>query len=348
MSTSERQIDIIVICKRATRRWRLYVVVSAVVAVVACAIILPIPRGYTSRVVIAPEIGNMLDAGGLSSIASQFGVNLGNTANGDAIYPELYPELLKSNDFLVNITDCRVQTSDGGIDTTYYAYLDKHQKRNPLLAPIAWVRRMFKKKNAAADGKINLFRLTRRQSDVLTTISDNITCASDLKTGLLTIVVKDQDPLVAATIATVTCQKLQEFITRYRTKKATGDMLYYQKLAAEAKGSYERSRRRYAGYSDSNRDAVLTSFTSKKNELDNEMQLRAQTYSMVSTQLQNARAKIQERTPAFTVVRSASVPLKPDSPKRVAFVAIMVVLGWIITTIYVCRDLFAELLSRND
>lgn len=349
MSTSEKQIDIIIIAKRVKSRWRLFLIVSAIAAVVASALILPVPRGYTSSAVIAPEIENILDAGSLSSIASQFGFNLGATANGDAIYPELYPELLKSNDFLVNLTRCRVKTFDGAVDTTYYNYLDKHRKRNPLLAPVGWVRRLFAKKRAATGSDtLDLFRLTKEQDGVFSTIADNVSCSSDLKTGLLTITVHDQDPLVAATIANATCMKLQDFITRYRTKKATNDLRYYTHLAAEAKADYENARRHYAGFSDSNREAVLTTVTSKKNELDNEMQLKSQAYAMISTQLQNAQAKIQERTPAFTVVRSASVPLKPDSPKRVAFVAIMIILSWIGTTIFVCRDLFAELLSRND
>lgn len=77
------------------------------------------------------------------------------------------------------------------------------------------------------------------------------------------------------------------------------------------------------------------------------MQLKYNTYSALNAQLQSAQAKVQEVTPAFTIVNSATVPLLPSGPKRMAFVLIMVIMSWIITTLYITKDLFIVLFSKK-
>ena len=161
----------------------------------------------------------------------------------------------------------------------------------------------------------------------------------DKKTNLITITVEDQDPLIAATMADTVRNKLQTFITEYRTSKARHDMDYYKQLTMKAKQTYEKARQAYGSYADANMDIMLESFKSKKDDLENDMQLKFNAYSTLNTQLQAAIAKVQEKTPVFTVVTSASVPLKPAGPKRMMFVAGMLFLAFIITTVYVSRDL---------
>ena len=102
----------------------------------------------------------------------------------------------------------------------------------------------------------------------------------------------------------------------------------------EAKTDYEKARRIYGNYSDANTDLMLESFKAKRNDLENDMQLKYNTYSTMMTQYQAAKAKVQEHTPAFTLVRGAAVPIRPSGPKRMIFVVGMCVLAIIITSLY--------------
>ena len=148
---------------------------------------------------------------------------------------------------------------------------------------------------------------------------------------------KDQDPLVCATIADTARVRLQQFIIKYRTNKARIDLDYTKKLHVEAKKQYDRARRAYAAYSDANQGLVLESYKSRLEDLENEMQLMYNNYQQVSMQLQLARAKLQERTPAFTTLQSASVPLKPAGPKRMIFVMFWMFAAFAGTVLYVAR-----------
>ena len=165
----------------------------------------------------------------------------------------------------------------------------------------------------------------------------NISCDVDKKTDVISIEVTDQDPLVCATMADSVRVTLQEFITRYRTNKARIDLDFTKKLYIDAKKDYEKARQVYASYSDANQDVILQSYISKKEDLENDMQLKFNTYSTLAARYQAALAKVQERTPAFTVLQGASVPVKPAGPKRMIFVLVVMFFTFIGTSVYIVQ-----------
>ena len=88
---------------------------------------------------------------------------------------------------------------------------------------------------------------------------------------------------------------------------------------------------------DANEDVVLQSFKSKQEEMENEMQLRYDNYQMTTRQVQLAQAKLQERTPVFTTLQSATVPIKPAGPKRILFILFCLLLAFTGSFIYVYK-----------
>ena len=90
--------------------------------VLSCIWILPQPRYYTTEVSISPESAEGNAAGSLASLASNFGLDIGRNAS-DAIYPQLYPDLMSSTEFLVGLLDIHVTTLEGDVSTDYYTYL---------------------------------------------------------------------------------------------------------------------------------------------------------------------------------------------------------------------------------
>lgn len=341
MKEENEQINISEVFRRILQKKWTYIIVLSITFVISCCLILPVPRYYRSNVTLAPELGSINEGGGLSDIAASMGFNLNNTVLSDAISPELYPELLKSNSFIVQLIDCKVKSIDNSICTTYYTYLDKYQKQNPIMLPVYAIKSLFteKSKPTQQGHKINPFQLTKRENSIFNAIRGKVTCSVDKKTNLITLSVEDQDPLIAATMADSVRNKLQSFITEYRTSKSRNDMNYYKKLTIKAKHDYEKARQIYGSYADANTDIMLESYKSKLTDLENDMQLKFNTYSSLNTQLQGAMAKVQERTPVFTIVTNSSVPIKPAGPKRMMFVAGMLFLAFVFTTIYVSRDL---------
>jgi len=339
---SHNNIKLKDVLERTKRRKSLFLKTVGIVFILSCAFIVSLPRYYNCDVTLAPELGSGGTENALTSMASTIGLDIGSTMSADALSPTIYPEIIESNKFILKLTNVKVRTKKGD-ETTYFNYLDKHQKGIWFLKPIAWAKTLLKgNKKIENEGHIDIFRLTKKQDEIFRKIKSNISCDIDIKTNLITISVSDQDPLVSATIADSVSEKLQAFITEYRTNKARNDLEYYQKLTLEAKRTYEKSRQAYGYYADANSDVVLQSIKSKADDLENDMQLKFNTYSQLNNQLQAAKAKVQERTPAFTVVQSASVPIKPSSPKRMAFVFTMTCLSLLVTFFVVNRDLLIQ------
>lgn len=171
----------------------------------------------------------------------------------------------------------------------------------------------------------------------------NIKINTDKKTGIITISTIAQDPMVAKILADATRKQLQEYIIEYRTKKLRNDVEHYQSLVNQAKKDYEKVRKEYGKISDADMDVVLESVRLKQNDLENDMQLKYNTYTTLVAQLKAADAKLQEHTPVFTTIQGAEVPVKPSGPKRVLFVLGSFFVAFLVVTIYAIRDLmFAE------
>jgi uncharacterized protein involved in exopolysaccharide biosynthesis len=64
------------------------------------------------------------------------------------------------------------------------------------------------------------------------------------------------------------------------------------------------------------------------------MQLKYNNYTAMTTQFQAAQARVQERTPAFTMIKGATVPYRPTGPKRMLFVAGMLIFATILISLY--------------
>lgn len=339
-------IDLRVIFKKILANKKLYIKVLPIVFVLSCAYILCIPRTYTSSLSLAPEMNNSSSLGGtIGSLASSFGFDLGSMETSDAINPMLYPDLMEDNGFIVGLFDIKVVSADGEIKCNYYDYLTKHQDEPFWSKGIGSIKNLFAEKETPIKGssKSSPYMLSKRQDGIVEGIRKDITISIDKKTAVITITAQAQDPLICKTLADSVKERLQVFITNYRTSKSRIDEEYYKNLATEAKHEYEKARQLYGSYADANTDLQLASLRSKQEDLENDMQLKYNAYSTMMTQYQAAKAKVQERTPAFTIVKGAAVPVKASGPKRMIFVISMLFLAFIATTLYIAKDELKDL-----
>lgn len=312
---------------------KLYYKVLPVAFVISLIIGFSIPKTYECRILLAPEMGGGSSSiSSLASLASSFGVNLGGggSADGDAITPEYYPDLMKSVDFKTSLFPVKVKRKMDKEAKTYYDYL-KNDWKEPwwidffgLMAP-----------PLMKDTLVNTFELTGEQTRIAGMINENVICSIDKKTGLISINVKAQDPHIVAQLADSVKTRLQDFLTDYKTNKARHDLEYAETLCKQAKKDYEHARRLYVDYMDANQDVSLMSAQQRQMDLENEMQLQYNNYNALSAQVIAAKAKVQEVTPAFTPLQSATVPLGPSSPKKGQIILICLFLAFLGVTVYV-------------
>lgn len=334
----ESSIDFGKIFKDLLKHKSLYFKVLPIAFVLAAFYALSLPNYYSCTVKLSPELsGGSSSKSGLASLASSFGVNLGSALGNstEALFPTLYPDLMNSVDFKTSLFEVKVNREEDNKSFTYYDYLMNEQKAPWWSKGMKAFFGLFGSKDEEPTTKVDPFKLTKEQTEIVKAIDKNVVCDVDKKTMVITINVTDQDPLICATMADSVKTRLQKFITDYRTSKARVDLEYNKKLYGEAKAKYQQARDKYAAYADSHRAASSQSAQTKESDLQNEMQMQQQIYQQVVAQLQQAEMKVQQETPAFTTLQSATVPVRKTGPKRAQMCLIFLFLVFLGTTAWI-------------
>lgn len=358
----ELEIDLMEYARKLWAARKLLLKVAGIAAVVGVIIALTTPKQYTVNVTLAPE---MSKSGGssLSGIASMLGVgglNMGNDA--DALNVTLYPNIVSSTPFILDLMDTPVRTLDEEQpDTTLVGYLEEYTSSSLMGTvmslpgkAIGGIMSLFKGEDKEEASGINPFQLTQEQANLVEGLKKQIVANVDKKTGVTTVSVTMQDPLVAAILTDTVIVKLKEHITKYRVSKAEEDCKYWEQLNDQRRDEYHAKQKLYANYVDANKNVVLQSVRIEQERLQNDMNLAYQVYSNVATQLQMAKAKVQEAKPVFAVVEPATVPLIPSGTSRkmiligIVFLAVAGAAAWILFGQDLWNKLRQELFEKKE
>ena len=320
----ELEIDLMEYARKLWAARKLLFKVAGIAVIVGVVIAFTTPKQYTVSVKLAPE--STKSGGGLSGIASMLGVgSMSMGSDADALSITLYPDIVSSTPFILDLMDTQVKTIDEEQpDTTLVGYLKEYTSKSLIgtvmslpFKAIGGIISLFKDEEEEKGVKeINPFQLTKEQSKTVQGLKKMIVANVDKKTGVTTVSVTMQDPLVAAILTDTVVVKLKEHITKYRVSKAEEDCKYWEQLNDQRRDEYHAKQKLYAEYIDANQIVILTSVRIEQERLQNDMNLAYQVYSNVATQLQMARAKVQEAKPVFAVVEPASVPLQPSGTSR--------------------------------
>ena len=297
-----------------------------------------VPKKYTVNVTLSPEMGNSKGGNGLAGLAASFlGSGATMTEGMDALNASLSSDIVSSTPFLLDLLQMNVVQKDIKENITLESYLD--EESSPWWSYIigfpsvliSGVKSLFTDEPVVTNNTQNgTIELTKEVAQKIELLKKMIIASIDKKTGITSVSVTLQQPKVAAIVADSVVHKLQESIIGYRTTKAKEDCAYLEKLFEERQREYYAAQKKYASYVDSHDNLILQSVRTEQERLQNDMSLAYQVYSQVATQLQVARAKVQEEKPVFAVVEPAVVPLQASSVGLKAYAFVFMILCSII------------------
>lgn len=353
----EEEIDLLELALKVWAERKFILKACGYAVLVGLVIAFSIPKEYTASTMIAPELSDNKGAGGLSSLAAMAGLNFNATSGADAIYPDLYPDIVSSTPFITNLFNVRVKDLDEEIDTTLYCYLKDYQRMpwwslvtSAPFKAVGWVVSLFKDEETIDNKSFDPFHLTKEETEFLKQLSERINVSVDKKTGVTTLSVMMQDARISACLTDTVVRRLQDYVTEYRTTKARQDFQFQERLFERKKKEYEKAQEDYAKFADANKNIILLSYRAEQERLENEMRLAYQVYTSVAQQLQMAEAKVQEITPVYTVIEPATIPIKASKPRKAfmllgfIFLTGICCIGWILFG----RDFFVNLNSKRE
>ena len=136
-----------------------------------------------------------------------------------------------------------------------------------------------------------------------------------------------QDPLVVYTVMQTVLDNLKEYMTDYRTSKASQDAENLTIINDQRKADYHKAMQAYAQYADANKNVVLLSAQVEREHLEQEMRLAYQVYSQVATQLEGARIKELQDKPVFAVIEPPVIPNRKAGPSKAKLLIIFTFLA---------------------
>ncbi|GAB2596309.1 Wzz/FepE/Etk N-terminal domain-containing protein [Spirosoma areae] len=261
----------------------------------------------------------------LASVAGFAGMDFGGTDEIDAVRPDLYPNVLQSTPFVLYLINQLVTTSDGQ-QTTIGQFL--------LPVRISWLSArwlaLFRKDTGqrfAPNKLTGTVQLSLWQQDLAEEIEDRVSAKLDTRSGIITIAAKMPDANVSAAVAQIAMNYLTHYVTDYRTGKARQDLWFYRQRLTEADQRYQKAQLALFQYNDSHQHLARQVATLDRERMEAELTIAQTVYTELLRQFEQAKLKVQSRTPVFKVLEPPKIPLRRVSPKRTVLMLFFALAG---------------------
>lgn len=272
---------------------------------------------------------------------------------GNDIGAAIYPIILNSKPFLIELSNDTFQIRNTNVKTTLKQYFKKGIKPNAIERAKEFITGMpgmiiglFKSKPAptpqsaaSSSGSKNF------SNDIGTTLSSNVRIieltgedqsAAGILGGRITLMqtgsqisltVKMPEAWLSAQATQMVLDKLIVYVTKYKTGKQLDNLNFLEARTHEAEAAYKANQQKVAGFQDNNYGVVFKSVQSRQQLLQNEFELSFALYNSLATQLQQARIQLKKDTPIFSLLEPVYVPSGPSEPVASKIIVTYVFIG---------------------
>ena len=283
------------------------------------------PATYTASSTFFPQTSQVGSgfSGSLGGLASLAGINLNAPMAGGDIPPNMYATVLASEPFRKRILDAKI-----------WVYGDSITYRNYLLNQPKSVVGTLLEYTIGLPGKIagnvseeiaipssgELQALSDEENELHESLASKISIANDKKEGVVSLKILEGDPLIAAQVAKVTEEVLQDWIIEHKIKntKAQYDFISNQ-FEAKQKEFYS-IQEQLANYMDRNQNVLSATYLTRLERLQAENDLVNTVYSELAKQKEQAGIQLSKDTPTFSVLDPVKVPKEKTGPKKSLYV----------------------------
>jgi len=347
MHSEEDEIDLIELAKKIwDGRWTI-IKVTALFIVLGLFVALFSPVEYQSEAILMPEIQQQ-QQGRAGQLLQQFGgafglggVDLSNASPG-MIPPQIYPRIVNSLSFQMELMEQPIRFAEYGVTTTIPDFYENHY--SPSLTQ--WIGKLTvglpgtligllkgEEDSAAVEAadpfRAEFIQISTEELKLIEQMRERISVNLDEETGLLNASVTLHDPRAAAELNRNVIELLKEYVTEYRVEKARQDLEFVQQQHAEAKERFETAQVALAEFRDRNVSLSTARAQTELERLQDEKDLALNVYNSLSQQLEQAKLTLQEQTPVFKIVQAVNVPSEKSSPKRAMMMVVFTLLGGI-------------------
>jgi len=338
------EIDLMVLAKTFWKgRWTV-IVTLLLGGVIGVFVAMTTPNEYTATTIMVPQTsGKSSSMGSLGGLAALAGIDLNSASQSGDMSPILYPKILSSIPFKLELMNTPVQFKDFEKPISLFDYIAKNKKTSTLGT--------LKKYTIGLPGVIALaikgekpkpelpkrvrnqpIMLTEDQYRVSKALDNIISLEVDAKQGYLTLTVVMPEALVAAQLAQKAQELLQQNITDFKIQKAKEDLEFIQGRYNEAQAKANGYQINIAQKTDQYKDLTSAVPQVQATRVQTKYGIASTVYQELAKQLEQAKIQVKKDTPVFTIVEPVSVPLEKSKPNRPLILLTWIFVGGIIGT----------------
>jgi G-rich domain on putative tyrosine kinase len=298
---------------------------------------------YTAETRILPYRSGGGTVSGLSGLAGLAGIRLPAGAGDQTITADLYPELINSQDFrmVVAETPLRFISLDEPASLKSYfrdlrtppitELVSKYSIGLPsvLLATMRSNSNPIQGSAAFFQGDSGLRYYNKEDLKLIRELEKRLTVSVDRKTSVIKITARMPDAYAAADLVRISSNLLMHRIISYESRKAAEQFQFVSQQYERVKSRYEHAQQSLAAFNDRNRSLMSATSQVERDRLQREHDLAFEIYQQLSRELEQARIKMGQDTPVFTVIDQVTIPAEPTSPKRGKTVFLAVFFGFL-------------------
>ncbi len=328
-SNSEDEIDLKDLILPIWRSRKQILTTAIIFAIIGGIIGFLTPATYTASSTFLPQTaqaGGGL-SGSLGGLASLAGINLSAGAGGGGeIPPSMYATVLGSQPFRKRILDAKIVV--GGDSVSYRDYLTNQPKtvmgtisEYTIGLPGKVIGAMSsKEESSAALASEGLQPLSDEEYGLQNAIAGKVSISNDKKEGIVSLTVVERDPLVAAQVAQITEQILQDWIIEYKIKNAKAQYDFIKSQFEEKQKDFFSIQEQLANYTDRNQNVLAASYLTRLDRLQAEFDLVNTVYTELAKQKEQAAIQLSKDTPTFSILDPVKVPKEKTGPKKSVYV----------------------------
>lgn len=351
------EIDLLELAKTIWKGRKLILKVTGVFLLLGLFIAFGSKVEYEASCKLMPESqeGMKPNMGGLGSLAGLAGINL-DMGGGGALTPELYPEIAQSVPFLLKILNEPIHFEKQDTITTSYIFFKEIDSPSLISSVMKYtlglpfvIKGWLTEDETIEDNKSisEIIRLSKEDSELLENFRERISVSVDTKSGIISITSKMPDALASAEMTNLSVKLLTEYITNYKISKLQENLDFVLARFKESKSEFEKSQEQLAYFTDRNTNVVTAFAQTESQRLQNEYNINFEIYKGLATQVEQAKIKVKEETPVFTVLEPVSVPFAKSAPKRKIIIIVWFFLGGVISTALIFgREYLTEVKER--
>ena len=336
---TDDEIDLLALAKTLWNGRKTILTYVLIAGVLGVLIALLSPREYTSSTTMVPQTASSgSKLGGLSSLAAMAGFNLDMASGSEALSPMVYPQILSSGPFQLELMNTPFNFSEVDHPVSLYEYytniaqpgvlslVGKYTIGLPGVLIQAIKGEEANKVNSEEKGP---FAFTNKQESVSKVLKEKVMLSIDAKQGLLTLDASFHEALLSAQVADQSRELLQKYITHFKTKKSADQLAFIEERYKEKKQEFEKAQNRLAQFRDQNRNMSTSVARTEEERLQSEFSIAMNVYNELAKQLEQAKIQAKEETPVFSVLEPAVIPHERAKPKKAMIVFIWLFLGGI-------------------